>query len=374
NNVLEALTHLYMRRGYIAARAYVPEQDLSGGTLLITVVEGQLEGVRSPDGSAGTGQMKTAFPRLTGKPVNLRDLEQGVDQINRLRSQSAHIDVRAGEEHGGSILELTVTKTKPWWMTVSMNNHGGAATGRTQSRMEFGADNVLGLNDEWTLRYQRSMKGGPAGFREAGPHSNGYNAAVSVPYGYWLFGLEGNWSDYRTTLKMLGREVETSGRSNSIAAYATRVLHRDQVSKTWATGRLARKSTDNFLLGTHIDANSRVLTVATAELGHSRRIAAGELTALAGFHQGIKAFNALKDDPARSGDAPKAQFSKLTGSISYGRPFKLGGRDMKLRSTLSGQWSNDPLFGSEQLSLGGSSSVRGSAQTLYYGNSGFYWR
>jgi hemolysin activation/secretion protein len=374
NNVLEALTHLYMRRGYIAARAYVPEQDLSGGTLLITVVEGQLEGIRSPDGSADTGQMKTAFPGITGTPVNLRDLEQGVDQINRLRSQNAHIDLRAGEAHGGSILDLTVTKTKPWWVSVSMNNHGGAATGRTQSRMEIGRDNVLGLNDEWTFGYQRSMKGGPLGFTETGPHSNGYNASVSIPYGYWLFGLDGNWTDYRTTLKTPEREVETSGHSKTLSAYATRVLHRDQVAKTWVTGRIARKSTDNFLLGAHIDANSRVLTVATMELGHSRRIAGGELTALAGFHQGIRAFNALEDDPARTEDTPKAQFSKITGSITYGRPFKLGGRDMKFRSTLSGQWSNDLLFGSEQLSIGGPSSVRGTAESLYYGNSGVYLR
>ncbi|WP_273724565.1 POTRA domain-containing protein, partial [Bartonella sp. AU18XJBT] len=38
NKVLKAVTKLYMKRGYIAVRAYLPEQDLSGGHLKIVVV------------------------------------------------------------------------------------------------------------------------------------------------------------------------------------------------------------------------------------------------------------------------------------------------------------------------------------------------
>jgi len=40
NNVLESLTYLYVGRGYIASRAYLPAQDLSDGTLDVVVIEG----------------------------------------------------------------------------------------------------------------------------------------------------------------------------------------------------------------------------------------------------------------------------------------------------------------------------------------------
>lgn len=374
NNVLEAVTYLYMSRGFITARAYVPEQDLSSGSLLITVVEGRLEDIRSSGAASDVGQLKTAFPGMTGKPVNLRDIEQGLDQINRLRSQNAQIELKAGKLQGDSILGVTIAKTKPWWMSVSTNNYGVDATGRTQSRIDLGADNVLGLNDEWVVGYQRSMRGGPLNFSDKRPHGNGYNGSVSIPFGYWLFGLDGSWSNYRTKLKAVLGDVETSGHANSLSVYATRVLHRNQLSKTWATGRLTRKGTENFLLGNRIDANSRVLAIVTTELGHSRRLGGGELTALIGFHQGIKAFNAVNDDVKSAQGNPKAQFSKLTGSLSYGRHFRLGKLNMKLRSTLAGQWSNDVLFGSEQLALGGHSTVRGSRESLLFGNSGVYWR
>lgn len=374
NNILEAVTYLYMSRGFIAARAYVPEQDLLSGKLLVTVVEGRLDDIRSSDARGDAWQLYTAFPWMVGKPVNLRDIEQGLDQINRLRSQDAKIDLRAGQLQGDSILDVTIARKKPWWMSVSTNNHGGDAEGRTQSRIDLGADNILGLNDEWAVGYQRSMRGGPLNFSDQRPHGNGYNGSVSIPFGYWLFGLDGSWSNYRTMLKTVYGEIETSGHSNSFSAYATRVLHRNQLSKTWATGRLTRKSTENFLLGNRIDANSRILAIATAELGHSRRFGGGELTALIGFHQGLKAFNAANDDVSDAKGNPKAQFSKLTGTLSYGRPFKLGKMDMKLRSTVSGQWSDDVLFGSEQLALGGHSTVRGSRKSLFFGNTGLYWR
>jgi len=41
---------------------------------------------------------------------------------------------------------------------------------------------------------------------------------------------------------------------------------------------------------------------------------------------------------------------------------------------LVGQWSTDQLFSSEQISLGGFSSVRGSRSSLFFGDTGIYGR
>jgi len=370
NNVLEAVTNLYMQQGYVAARAYILEQDLSLGTLQAEVVEGKLEDIQS-SGSGSGRQMATAFPGMVGKPVNLRDVEQGLDQINRMRSHSATLDLKAGDEPGGSVLHVVMAKAKPWWMSFSSNNLGSDTTVRTQSRVDLGLENLFSLNDEWKFAYQRSMRGGPLNFSNERPNGNGFEGAFSVPYGYWLFGLGGSWSDYRTQLKTAFGPVPTSGHSNSISAYATRVLHRDQISKTWVTGRLARKSSENFLLANRIETSSRVSTVVTAEVGHSRRIAGGEATALFGLHRGIKAFGATG---GKGTGSPGAEFSKLTAALSYNRPLKLNNLDLTIRSSLVGQWSDDVLSGSEQLALGGHSTIRGTREGLYFGRSGAYWR
>ncbi|MDN3719644.1 POTRA domain-containing protein [Roseibium salinum] len=39
-------TNLYVDAGYVTSRAYLPEQDLSTGTLRIQVVEGRIEQVQ----------------------------------------------------------------------------------------------------------------------------------------------------------------------------------------------------------------------------------------------------------------------------------------------------------------------------------------
>ena len=370
NNVLEALTNLYMQQGYVAARAYILEQDLSLGMLQAEVVEGTLEDIRSSSG-ASRRQMATAFPGMIGRPVNLRDIEQGLDQINRLRSHSATIDLKAGVERGGSVLHVVMAKAEPWWASLSSNNLGSDTSGRTQSRADFGVENLIGVNDEWKFSYQRSMRGGPLSFSDERPNANGFEGSFSVPYGYWLFGLEGSWSDYRTQLKTMLGDLPTSGHSSSISAYATRVVHRDQISKTWVTGRLARKGSENFLMGDRIETSSRVSTVVTAEVGHSRRIAGGAATALLGLHRGIKVFGATVSEGVGS---PDAGFSKLTAALSYSRPLKLSNLDLTMSSSLVGQWSDDVLSGWEQLALGGHSTIRGTREGLYFGRSGFYWR
>jgi len=45
NNVLEVLVYLYVERGYIASRVYLPAQDLSDGSLDVVVIEGSLEDI-----------------------------------------------------------------------------------------------------------------------------------------------------------------------------------------------------------------------------------------------------------------------------------------------------------------------------------------
>ena len=105
NDLLEQLTFLYLAQGYITSRAFLPEQDLADGTLEIVVVEGRLADiVMDAAPGAHQGQIHTAFPGQIGAPVNLRDIEQGLDQLNRLRANNATVELEAGAEPGASVL------------------------------------------------------------------------------------------------------------------------------------------------------------------------------------------------------------------------------------------------------------------------------
>lgn len=373
NSVLEALTYLYVERGFIASRAYLPEQDLARGSLDISVIEGRLEEITLNGKLSPDSRVATAFPGLRGKPANLRDIEQGLDQINRLRSAKATIAMQSGKEQGGSILDVTVQETRPWHVSASSDNLGGIATGIYQSRVDFGFDNLFGAGDEWQFGYQRSMAHHPFYVSHERPNSNTLTAAVSVPYGYWTFGINGSWSNYHSAIEGPVSVIDTSGGSRSISPYVSYILHRDQTSKTFATARLTWKETENFLLGSRIDVSSRVLSVATVELGHSRQLLGGQASASIAYHRGLGILGAFDDTTAPDG-SPQGQFEKVTASVGYFRAQDVGAATMIFSTNVSGQWTPDRLFGSEQVSFGGYSSVRGLREAVLYADTGVFVR
>ena len=363
DGVLKAVTLVYVEAGYVAARAYLTDQDLSDGTLDIVVIEGVLEDIVI-DGARRAG---TAFPGLVGRPLNLRDIEQGLDQINRLRSKSARIEIRPGERAGGSVLGVLTTTGRPRHLSAASDNLGAIATGRYRSRLNFGYDDIAGLNDHLRLSWQRTMEPHPWAFSGDRPYSDSVSAGLSVPYGYWIFGLDGHWSRYKSEIAGTLGAIGTSGKSNSLSVDIHRVLHRDRTSNTALSATLTRKDNKSYILRSLIDVSSRALAVFSLELTHSRRLEGGVLAGGAGHRFGLDKWGAFNDDEAPAG-SPKGQFRKSSAWLRFTRPFTLAGASATWEATLSGQWSPDLLFGSEQMSFGGPGTVRGVREAALFGN------
>ena len=143
--LLADITRAYIERGYATARAYLPGgQDLSTGTLQILVVEGEVSELRLEDGGEKSVNLKGAFPGIVGHPLNLRDLEQGLDQLNRLSSNNARLDLAPGEEPGETVVVITNEPTHRWHLGLSFDNYGVRSTGRYQLGATVSYDNLLG--------------------------------------------------------------------------------------------------------------------------------------------------------------------------------------------------------------------------------------
>ena len=373
NNILKQLTFLYVEKGYITSRAFLPEQDLSDGSLEIVVIEGSLEGI-VVDGSPESykSQISMAFPDMVGKPVNLRDIEQGLDQLNRLRSNNATIELEAGRKPGSSVLSVSRNKSRNWHATLGVDNLGSSTTGEYQSRMDFGSEDVLQLNDQWKFSYQRSIDRHPLYFADV-PSSDTFTGSFSWPYGYWTFAVDGSWSEYDSQIAGVVSDIDTSGLSQSVSASVSRVLHRDQTSITSISGKLKWKRTENLILGSRVDVSSRDLSIGTVELVHSRQLWNGQLVTSASYSQGLDIWGAFDDDTAPAG-SPKGQFRSLNASLSYFKPFKLGNSTATYSGQISGQYTPDLLFGSEQVAYGGYSTVRGLPESVVFGNRGIMTR
>nr|WP_323744887.1 POTRA domain-containing protein [Noviherbaspirillum soli] len=72
---------------------------MSAGTL--TLLPGIIRAIRFAD-TVRQFQWRSAFPAAPGDLLNLRDVEQGLEQMKRLPSQDVDIDIMPGEQAGES--------------------------------------------------------------------------------------------------------------------------------------------------------------------------------------------------------------------------------------------------------------------------------
>src|SRR5699024_1866363 len=113
--------------GFITSSAYLDEQDISTGSLTISIFTGKIETI-TLDGKQPR-ILTMVFPQLIEKPLNLRDLEQGLEQLNRLTTQRIDIDIEPGQKNGYSAIVLrTVTARWPVSATLSFDNSGQQST------------------------------------------------------------------------------------------------------------------------------------------------------------------------------------------------------------------------------------------------------
>ena len=168
---LRAISNRYVDDGYVTSRAFVGPQDLARGVLTITVIEGRVDAIRSEGATGkeaptperqsapyGRAELIQAFPIRAGALLDLRALEQGVDQLARMAKAEPFIDIEPGAGPGASAIVIRRrTLNAALRPGIAINNDGAANTGRWQGVFSLDADSPLGIADVWSVYYQRNL-------------------------------------------------------------------------------------------------------------------------------------------------------------------------------------------------------------------------
>lgn len=372
DQILERITLAYVDRGYILARAYLPEQDLSDGQLDIAIVEGTLSQIRL-NGAQKDGWAQQIFPNQIGKPVQLRAIEQGLDQIKSMPRWQAEMALGAGNSPGETILDIQAKTEKPGELTLSTHNRGSERSGQWVSGMSYNITNALGLNDTITLSGTRSVNPGPISLGYQGDTNSSFNATLEIPFGRANLSIAHTFSDYKLTVPGAISPIPTNGLTRDTTLRAKLLLHRNQTAKTHLAFDLVQSENLNWISGTLINASSRVLASLRATLSHERPLSGGDLSLSIWHEQGLSGFGA-ENGGQRPTNSPNAQFNRSGLTADYRRNFGLSWGNVNWASILAAQYSQDLLYGGQQFSVGGASSVRGSLTALGTGSSGLTWR
>lgn len=359
---------LILDRGYVTTRVGLGEQNLAGGVLTIALVPGVVHAIRKGDDTP-FGAWEWALPIRPGDLLNLRDIEQGLEQMKRVPSQDVDIDIAPADGAGQSDLVITAKRSKPWRVVATLDDSGAAATGLYQAGLNLGIDNPLNANDILSLGITHDV------FNGAGRGTQGYNANYSVPRGNWLFTAGIYGYRYHQTVEGSAQTFLSRGTSQSIDLGAQRLLHRDHHSKTTAELHLGKRWAHSYIEDVELDSQRRHMSTVEAAISHRRYLGDAQLDLRLAQRFGVPWFGGQRDPAGRATDDPTFRYRLTTLDASLNQPFMLMGQPAQWSSEFHGQYSHNRLYGSEYLSVGGRYTVRGfdGDQTLA-AERGWYWR
>lgn len=363
--LVKGLQREILSRGYITTRVLLPTQDLSTGTLKVALVPGVVRHLKFAD-AATRGTLKTAFPARDGDVLNLRDLEQGLEQMKRVPNTDATMQIVPGDQPGESDVIVTVQRSKPWSLVVSADNSGTRETGRYLGSVTLGVNNLLGLNDILTGGFNQDLQ-----FGNHGLGTHGWNGSYSVPWGYWTATLFGYANTYYQQIAGVNQIFMASGNSQTAGIRLERVLHRSQSDVSGVEFQLIKRFGANFIEDTEIEQQRRNNTFIEAGLTNRHYFGAAQFDGTLAYRQGIGGLGATPD--ASGGPTYRFHMALLDANLSV--PFSVGEQRLRYVGTVHGQFTNNELNYVDDLTIGSRYTVRGfSGETMLAAEKGFYWR
>ncbi|MEJ2395267.1 MAG: ShlB/FhaC/HecB family hemolysin secretion/activation protein [Candidatus Thiodiazotropha sp.] len=358
NRLIRFITNCYIEKGLITTRAYIPSQDLTSGRLEILVLEGRVEGVEEST-AQGDINIGTAFPGVTGELFDLRDFEQGLDQINRLSSNHAHLQIEPGSKPGMTRVVIGNDASRRWQARAALDNYSGDE----KLDLQFGVDNPAGLNDLLSVSASHSY---------ADTASDSLSLFWSVPYGYWLYTAMASYFDYRGTIEGLTRNLTTGGDSVTLRAEAQRVLFRTRKGRLDLVAGVQYRDTENTIEEVLLEVSSPTLSTWDLAMNWTLPIGSGVFQWHLGMVNGIGAFNATAGGETE--ESAHGRFRSYETRFTFTQPLQAGDSRATFISDLSAQTSDVPLYGSQQFSLTGLWAVRAVQGSSVAADRGLYWR
>ena len=351
------LSNLLIDHGYVTSRVLIPEQDIAGGTLVFLVVVGHVEGLEAV--GITPRMLLWAMPTKAGDILNLRDLEQGIENLSRIPRVDAKLDLAAGEQQGGTRVIAQTQWPQPYRATLVLDEeiYGSIAHGTAQASLDWGSP--FGLADRLSLSLNTDLD------KEFSDRAWGLGLNYDVSRGYWSMALNYNRQEYRNTVSGVLQTFSTAGNTDTARAELTRTLYRTSTARVSLSLLNAYSNTENRLEDAVIqvssyNVNAQGVRASIKQLWGKTQFA-GTLTAEyaqgAGPATRLPGGNSIADISHTRHQAyltANRFISPLNGALSV---------------RVNAQHSDDVLFPSERFSITSSASVRGYNDISLSGNS-----
>ncbi|MCC5627044.1 ShlB/FhaC/HecB family hemolysin secretion/activation protein [Nostoc sphaeroides CHAB 2801] len=359
----DAITQLYLEKGYINSRAILVNPTNPGSVVEIRVIEGGIEQIQVQ----GTKRLNADYVRSRvalgiSKPFSTAKLEE---QLRLLRTDpllsNVEASLRPGTGTGQSIVVVRVTETEPFNAAFTIDNYSPPAVGSERLGINASYRNLTGIGDELLASYYRTTRGGANlydfSYRVPLNPMNGTlqirtaindNKVIQEPFD--IFDIQGESQLYELSYRQpLVRTLRHE--------FALSLGFTIQNGQTFTFA-----GPTPFGFGPDQDGNSRTRVIKFAQ-DYLRRDAQGAWLFRSLFSLGIDALDATKNvDPI-----PDGQFFSWLGQVQ--RVQRLSSNNLLIAQGEI-QLTPDGLLPAQQFVIGGGQSVRGYRQNVRAGDNG----
>ena len=369
NEAVSKMNRELMERGFSTSRVVIPEQNLSEGTLRLVLQIGRIHAVRFAEDS-DILYTYNLFPFREGDVLNVRDIEQGLEQAKRLPSQDITVKLLPAQEPQMTDILLTVTRGKNFYGTISVDDSGLEDTGKLQWYTSVGVDQIFQRND--ILRVGMNLDGAQDGYAKG---TRGHNISYTIPYGAHTFTFSYQRSKYHQTVESRPYDFISAGDTNISTFSWDYVLHRSSSMKTSMDIRLKKRNSHSFI--NDVELPIQAMHQTSMEIGFAERLYLQRNTLYfrLAHRFGLGWLGAQKEKPYA--DAPKTLYRMWLLDVDFVHPFEFCHRPATLTTSFHGQWTMDDmrLYGVDMISMGNRYTVRGfDGETTLMGTNGWYLR
>ena len=367
NKLIHAMNQSLMARGFSTSRIAIPEQNLSSGELRLVLQIGYIGTVRFAEGSSSL-YWKNLFPFHEGDILNVRDIEQGIEQAKRLPSQDISVQLLPSEQPQRTDVVLTVKRGKNFYGTISVDDSGLEDTGKLQWYTSIGIDQPFHKND--MLRIGMNFDGAHDGYEKG---TRGHNISYTYPYGRHTFSFSYQRSKYHQTVESIPYNFISAGDSNISTLSWDYVLHRSAAMKTSMDIRLRKRNAHSFL--NDVELPIQAMHQTSMEVGFAERLYLQRDTLYfrLAHRFGLGWLGAQKEKPYD--DAPKTLYRMWLLDVDFVHPFEFSHRPATFTTSFHGQYTMDDmrLYGVDMISMGNRYTVRGfDGEVTLMGTNGWY--
>jgi len=372
--VIQRIQQAILERGYVTTRVMTEKQDIRDGTLTLTLLPGRIRHIRFADGTSSRATLWNAMPAKPGDLLNVRVLEQGLDNFKRLPSADANLRISAAQDAdaapGESDVIIEWTQALPFRLNFSIDDAGSKYTGKHQAALTLAYDHWWTLNDLFYVSINQAVGGGLPGDRG----SQAQTAHYSVPWKAWLLSATATAFEYHQTVPGLNQDYNYHGTGNNRELAITRLLYRNSISKTSVSLRWWSRESRNFIDDAEVNPQRR--DTGGWELGLSQRLKLGAASIdanLAG-RRGTGAFGS-RPAPEETFGEGTSRMQILRADATLSVPFRLASQPLRYGASWRAQWNGTPLTPQDRFAIGNRHTVRGfDGESFLSGDNGWLLR